>query len=115
MTTSVPLPVEPALLQGDVAYLLLGDLRQLLEEPADPVTPRWLVAVLDCLLANRVRLDGLPSVRRFATLTGTERDTIDLQFYTNLQRLRDRIAHRKPHALLANEIRCDLCELLDDA
>jgi hypothetical protein len=31
-------------------FILLGDLRDLLEEPADAYTPRWLNAILDALL-----------------------------------------------------------------
>ena len=31
-------------------YILLGDLRDLLEEPADQFTRSWLIAVLDALL-----------------------------------------------------------------
>lgn len=98
-------------------YLLLGDLRLLLEESIAPETNRWLLATLDMVLASRPR----PSQTNVAALPirspwddeserfGQERSTL----YEKLQRLRDRIAHRAPYALLANEIRCDLADLMD--
>jgi len=36
-------------------YILLGDLRDLLEEPADDLTCKWLIAVLDALLQTLPR------------------------------------------------------------
>jgi hypothetical protein len=98
-------------------YLLLGDLRLLLEEPIGPETNRWLLATLDMILASRPR----PSHTTVASMLmrspwddeterfSQERSTL----YEKLQRLRDRIAHRAPYALLANEIRCDLTDLMD--
>lgn len=98
-------------------YLLLGDLRLLLEEPIGPETNRWLLATLDMILASRPR----PSHTTIASALmrspwedeserfSQERSTL----YEKLQRLRDRIAHRAPYALLANEIRCDLTDLMD--
>lgn len=98
-------------------YLLLGDVRLLLEEPIGPDTNRWLLATLDMILASRPR----PSQSTIAPLLmrspwedeserlWQERSTL----YEKLQRLRDRIAHRAPYALLANEIRCDLTDLMD--
>lgn len=49
---------SPAVDVVTLEYILLGDLRDLLEEPFDEVTLRWLKAVLDALL------DTLP--REFA-------------------------------------------------
>ena len=41
----------PKLLRcAELEYILLGDLRDLLEEPADDETAQWLIAVLDVLL-----------------------------------------------------------------
>lgn len=41
----------PKLLRcAELEYILLGDLRDLLEEPADNETARWLMAVLNTLL-----------------------------------------------------------------
>ncbi len=98
-------------------YLLLGDLRLLLEEPIGPETNRWLLATLDMILASRPR----PSHTTVASVLlrspwedETERFSQERSsLYEKLQRLRDRIAHRAPYALLANEIRCDLTDLMD--
>lgn len=35
---------------NEFQYLLLGDIRDLLEEPADEVTKKWLLTVLDVLI-----------------------------------------------------------------
>jgi len=115
---------EPASLTAEAAsnsravfeYLLAGDLRQLLEEPIGPETNRWLLATLDMILANRPRPSKLaiPAVVLHCPWEDDgeriwpERGTV----YEKLQRLRDRIAHRAPYALLANEIRCDLAEMI---
>ncbi len=112
MSSSVPLPLLAAVPLADVAYLLLGDLRLLLEEPADVSTSRWLVSILDCLLANRVRLESVLAWKLTVDCLWNRGDDLDHEFYGKLQRLRDRVAHRKPYALLANEVRCDLAELL---
>ncbi len=45
-------------------YILLGDLRDLLEEPADHFTRSWLVAVLDALLDTLPRRDGVEGIQR---------------------------------------------------
>lgn len=110
-TAQQPLACVPAL-EVDCAYLLLGDLWGLLEEPEDLITSRWLVSVLDWLLLHRVRIDAILALRGLAADTWTEVETIDQEFYAKLQRMRDRVAHRKPYAILANEIRCDLQLLL---
>lgn len=102
-----PLTVEQ--LPAEVAYLLLGDLRLLLEEPAEVSTHRWLVSILDYLLACPVRLE---SVIPGHDSPGLPFDRDDALFYGKLQRLRDRIAHHKPYAILANEVRCDLRNML---
>lgn len=112
MSSTVPLPLEAdSTLHADVAYLLLGNLRLLLEDPPDRVTSRWLLAVLDRLLAHRIPLGVIQGVREDALVGWGDSDAIDATFYAKLQRLRDRVAHHKPYALLGNEVRCDLCEL----
>lgn len=99
-------------------YLLLGDLRLLLEELGDPASERWLVAIIDSLLANR-RKAGHSVQTAARSRVGSWHDASDRAWqestvlYTKLLRLRDRVAHRAPFQLLANEIRCDLRDLMD--
>lgn len=98
-------------------YLLLGDLRLLLEEQVGPETNRWLLATLDMILASRPRAAqavATPVLVRHLWEDEAERNWPErANVYEKLQRLRDRIAHRAPYALLANEIRCDLAETMD--
>lgn len=98
-------------------HLLLGDLRQVLEERSGPETSRWLMVLLDRLLANRPRTLApfLPAPSRTLPwdLTGESAQHQRMSLFMKLQRLRDRVAHRAPYALLANEIRCDLREWMD--
>ena len=92
-------------------YLLLGELRLLLEEPADnDETRRWLLAVLDRLLARFPREPADPRFDQESLFTLLQRQVLWMQ---KLRRLRDRIAHRAPFQILANEIRCDLRLLFD--
>lgn len=96
-------------------YLLLGELRLLLEEPADSEeTHLWLLAVLDRLLARLPRESGDKAgfspedeEPRFSVLG------VHPPWVQKLKRLRDRVAHRAPFQMLANEIRCDLRQLFD--
>ena len=39
----------------ELEYLLLGDLRQTLEEPVGPLTSLWLLAILDLILVSHPR------------------------------------------------------------
>jgi hypothetical protein len=82
-------------------YILLGDLRDLLEEPADQFTRSWLVAVLDALLDTLPRqmalkessgylsevLDEYPSWYRHVEDLQNEQRLLVL----SLQALRDRL------------------------
>lgn len=114
MASTAPLLLEsPASLQNDYAYLLLGDLRWLLEEPADMNNGRWLLAVLDALLAHRTPLESLGH-RRDSRLGRRAHLSSEGTLSGKLQRLRDRVAHHKPFSLLANELRCDLKDLLSN-
>jgi hypothetical protein len=49
---SAPTPSSAAQLRrcSELEYLLLGDLREMLEEPFTPRSRRWMLAVLDVLL-----------------------------------------------------------------
>ena len=117
---SLPAATPEAVISSRAAfeYLLLGDLRLLLEEPIGPETNRWLLATLDMVLASRPRPAhaAIPPILMRSPWEDEserlwqERSTL----VEKLQRLRDRIAHRAPYALLANEIRCDLTDLMDN-
>jgi hypothetical protein len=88
-------------------YILLGDLRDLLEEPADQYTRRWLVAVLDALLETLPRqmalkestgylnevLDEYPSWYRHVEDLQSEQRLLEL----SLQALRDRLETAGPY------------------
>jgi hypothetical protein len=87
-------------------YLLLGELRSSLEEESgSDDSQRWLLAVLDRLLASYPRDE--PTIPGLPALTDRKR------WVQKLQRLRDRVAHRAPFQILANEIRCDLSRMMD--
>ena len=112
MNATVPPPTKlSAHLKAEVAYLLLGNLRVLLEEPPEMVTSRWLIAVLDRLLAHRIPIAAVLELQHVRLELLSDSLARDTTFYMKLQRLRDRVAHQKPYALLANEVRCDLSEL----
>lgn len=99
----------------ELEYLLLGDLQQTLEEPAGPQTSRWLLAILDMILAGRPSIR--PSVYLPVHLTDDRYRPNRLEsgsLIEKLRRLRDRVAHRAAHAALANEIREELREVAQD-
>lgn len=116
MASTVPLPLDCApTLHAEFAYLLMGDLRLLLDDPSDLQTSRWLLAVLDRLLAIRVPLEAILAMRHSLGTDWRDINALDAPFYAKLQRLRDRVAHRKPYVVLANDVRCELHELLAPA
>ena len=104
-------------------YLLIGDLRDLLEESPDAETRRWLLAVLDELL------DLLPNEFEFEDQGGylTEvceqfpnwtnevdrlhRERDDL--YCKLLELRDRISHELSFEYIAAEVKPALQRWID--
>ena len=99
----------------ELEYLLLGDLRQILEEPEGPHTSCWLLAILDMILVGRPRL------RRTVYLPiQVQEDPYQIRsletgsLIEKLRRLRDRVAHRADHTGLANEIREELREVMLD-
>lgn len=99
-------------------YILLGDLRDLLEEPVDDYTHRWLLAVLDALI------DTLPREYRLKTSDGYLREVLDeypswyphvenlrtehLRLYRNLRRLRDSVSREGSYEEAAERVRNDL-------
>ena len=99
----------------ELEYLLLGDLRQTLEEPVGPQTSRWLLAILDMILVGRPH--GRPSVYLPVDSHSAAFRSGNLEsgsLIEKLRRLRDRIAHRAGHTVLANEIREELREVMLD-
>jgi hypothetical protein len=90
-------------------FLLLGDLAETLEHLDASQADPWLLAILDKLLAGRGYDDAsrlAPAHGWSASAEGSRCERFGLT--VKLRRLRDRVAHRVPYALLANEIRCDL-------
>ena len=115
MIATAPVPARPETLRASLDYLLLGDLRLLLEEPVCAERDRWLVATLDMLLMSRPRsvpVIYLPTMadepgRGFAASRFAVGGPVP---FDKLQRLRDRIVHRAPSEVLIQELKDDLCE-----
>jgi hypothetical protein len=105
---------------SSLEYILLGDLRDVLEEPADRESRRWLVAILDALLETLPRefdledADGYMAevLERYpnwsAQVERLHRDH-DLLFF-KLKELRGRIERDTWIAPIASEVRRDLRE-----
>ena len=115
MIATVPLTVRPETSRASLDYLLLGDLRLLLEEPVCVQRDRWLVAILDMLLMSRPR--SVPAIYLPTMADEPGRGFIASRFavggpvpFDKLQRLRDRIVHRAPSEVLIQELKDDLCE-----
>ena len=99
-------------------YILLGDLRDLLEEPSDDETRRWLLAVLDTLLDTLPREfdledeDGYMAevLERYPSWSAqVERLHRDHEIlFSKLKELRGRIERNSWVAPIANEVRRDL-------
>jgi Hemerythrin HHE cation binding domain len=99
-------------------YILLGDLRDVLEEPVDRESRRWLMAILDALLETLPRefdledTDGYMSevLERFPNWSGQvdrlHRD--HEQMFGKLKELRGRVERDSWIAPIANEVRRDL-------
>ncbi|MBS0202985.1 MAG: hypothetical protein JSS49_08825 [Planctomycetes bacterium] len=99
-------------------HLLLGDLRELLNDYPSRDRDRWLLATLDMLLvfrprASQVYLPALPRDPHFLIEAPSAKD-LPVRFEL-LQRLRDRIAHRAPYETLAQELIVDLRFYFDGA
>lgn len=98
-------------------YLLLGDLRQILDEPPSPQNSLWLIAILDMILVSRPRSRPeiyLPVQTPVDPFAQRARLLETGSLVEKLRRLRDRVAHRSGHAALANEIREELREVMLD-
>ena len=116
MTLSRPAPPCDAYARHSMLeYLLIGDLRDLLEEPADSETRRWLLAVLEELL------DLLPNEFEFEDQDGYLADVCELNpnwssmverlhrdhenLYSNLLELRNRISGEQSFDFIADEVK----------
>lgn len=115
MIAASPRHISAAGENRELEFLLLGDLREILEEPVGPHTSCWLLSILDMLLVAR------PHTRQSVFLpvestndryraTGLETGSL----IDKLRKLRDRVAHRASHVSLANEIREELREVMMD-
>lgn len=102
-------------------YILLGDLRDLLEEKPDEVTCRWLRAVIDALLETLPRemelqeQNGGYMAEVLAEYPNWYEQVDQLQrekqrIFVKLRHLRARIAEQISFDAIAGEIRSDLRE-----
>lgn len=80
----------------ELDYLLLGDLREMLEEPLSPQSRKWMLSVLDVLLDNLPREHRLKSVDGYLNEVLTEFpnwsghvDRLESQHYELYDRLSD--------------------------
>lgn len=101
-----------------IEYILLGDLRELLEEPADEENRRWLLAILDSLADMLPRefqlkesggylqevLDEFPSWSAQVDELHHQQHTL----YARLRELRWRLAHSASYVGTADQLRCEL-------
>ena len=115
MIATAPVAARSETSRTSLSYLLLGDLRSLLEEPAGTQRDRWLVATLDMLFMSRPRSGPAIYLPTLAEGPGRSRTTgrfsaSDLVPFDKLQRLRDRIVHRAPSGVLVQELKDDLGE-----
>lgn len=105
---------------SSLEYILLGDLRDLLDEPIDRENRRWLIALLDALIDTLPREfdledeDGYMSevLERFPNwshqVDRLHRDHAEL--FAKLKELRGRIERDSWIAPIANEVRRDARE-----
>jgi len=111
MIATAPANSRSVNLRLEFEHLLLGDLRELLNDAPGRERDRWLLATLDMLLVSRPRSAArvyLPVLPREQDLA-LSKATADLPLpFEKLQRLRDRIAHRAPYETLAQELIVDL-------
>ena len=104
-------------------YILLGDLRDLLEDDATEENRRWLMAVLDALL------ETLPKEFALKSRDGYLQDVLDeypswdnaverlerqhVHLYRRLRMLRDRLVTRFPLQEIADRLRIEAEEWMD--
>lgn len=117
-TTNVKVRSELLEEYATLEYILLGDLRDLLEEPPDDETRKWLLVVLDALLDTLPRefdlqeddgyltevLDNYPNWMRAVEQLHLERDSL----FQKLKELRDQVSHQESFTDIANLLRLKL-------
>ena len=105
---------------ASLEYILLGDLRDLLEEEPSEQTSHWLLAILDALL------ETLPQELALKSQDGYLEDVLSehphwqpqverlrseyVRLCVWLEELRDRLVSRAPFEEIANRLRYDLRE-----
>lgn len=126
MALSRPAPPHDAYARYSILeYLLIGDLRDLLEERPDKETRRWLLAVLEELL------DLLPNEFEFEDQGGYLADVCEQNpnwsnmverlhnehenLYFNLLDLRNRIANEDSFDFIADEVKPKLSRWIEAA
>jgi hypothetical protein len=111
---------RPLVDMAALEYILLGDLRDLLEEEPNEQTSKWLVAILDTLI------DTLPRELAIKSRNGYLEDVLEAypNWEAEVQRLhaeykllcvrleafRDQLVSRTPYASIASQLREDLSE-----
>lgn len=101
-------------------YLLLGDLRDLLEESASAETSNWLCAVLDALMSTLRREFDNETARGYLSLVLERYPSWDLQvarlqeeqeaLYERLREFREGVVRGLPYAESVSALRHDLRE-----
>lgn len=114
---------SPREFKASLAYILLGDLRDLLEEPASDATCTWLRAVLDALLETLPHGSDVEDEGDYLSEVLVRFPSWQLQvdrllrehrtLYSNLRSLRDRIGQQKPFAEIAQQVRRELREWMN--
>ena len=104
----------------ELEYLLLGDLRQLLDELQTAQTRRSLLIILDRLLDNLPRQFALACEEGYMAEVLEKRPNwhrqieglygANMAFISALNQLRNRIVQELPFIAIANEVSCDLRE-----
>jgi len=101
-------------------YILLGDLRDVLEEPADAQNRKWLAAILDALLETlpyefflkeeegylQEVLDRYPNWANEVDQLRGEHDIL----FCRLKQLHDRVLSEAPFAEIAEQVREEVRE-----
>ena len=99
-------------------YILLGDLREILEESPDEENCRWLLVILDALLEAKQREfelqedggyleDVLEQVPNWQPQVEQLRDEHH-ELFGNLRQLRERVGNRQSFDTVADTVRADL-------
>ena len=103
---------------ASLEYILLGDLRDLLEESPDDENRRWLVVILDALFEAKQREftlqeDGGYLEEVLERVPNWEPQVVQLErehreLFCNLWQLRERVNNRQSLELVADTVRDDL-------